>query len=274
MKAKRRLGQNFLVDRHYQERIIKAVSPQRHETIIEIGPGRGALTEHLAESNARLLAIELDRELIPDLTANFSVYPNVRIIEADALTVDYTQLISPATSARVVANLPYYISTPLVQKLIDCRQTISEMTLMLQREVVDRLSAQPGGKDYGYLSVIVQLACEVSRLFDVPPGAFRPAPQVYSSVVRLRRRTQPLAPVNDEALFTVLSQVLFAQRRKTIQNNLRAGWARLGLSDAGQIDTALLDVQLDPRRRAETLAIEELAALSERIRNLEKRPLV
>ena len=274
MRAKRRLGQNFLVDRHYQERIIKAVSPQRHETIIEIGPGRGALTEHLAESNARLLALELDRELIPDLTAHFSVYPNVRIIEADALAVDYTQLISPATTARVVANLPYYISTPLVQKLIDCRQTISEMTLMLQREVVDRISAQPGGKDYGYLSVIVQLACEVSRLFDVPPGAFRPAPQVYSSVVRLRRRTQPLAPVNDEALFHVLSQVLFAQRRKTIQNNLRAGWTRLGLSDARQIDTALLDVQLDPRRRAETLAIEELAALSERIRNLEKRPLV
>src|SRR5262249_53164056 len=155
------------------------------ETIIEIGPGHGALTEGLLESGATIVAIELDRHLIPELDERFGSKPNFRLIRADATQFDFCGAISPARHARVVANLPYYISTAILQSLIARRRCISQMTIMLQREVVDRISAGPGGKDYGYLSVIVQLHCDVKRLFNVPPGAFRPVPKVFSTVVRI-----------------------------------------------------------------------------------------
>src|SRR5262249_21260544 len=153
-----------------------SVAPQSGETIVEIGPGHGALTGLLLESGARVIAIELDPELIPGLSSMFSGLENFRLIEADALKVDYCELIYPDASARVVANLPYYISTPIVQRLIEHRHCLSEMTLMLQREVVERITANPGGKEYGVLTVFAQFYCEVEKLFDVPPGAFRPAP--------------------------------------------------------------------------------------------------
>jgi len=265
MRAKRSLGQNFLVDRYYRQRIIEAVAPRAGETIIEIGPGQGALTDLLVESGAEVVAIELDRELIPSLAARFAGRANFRLIEADALTLDFCQQIAPAASARVVANLPYYISTPILQRLIEQRRCLRELTLMLQREVVERITAGPGGKEYGYLSVLVQFFCEAERLFEVPPGAFRPAPKVYSGVVRLRVRPQPAAAVRNQEFFLELIKVLFAQRRKTILNNLRAGRGRLGLKDDAQMARALAAAQLDPQRRAETLAIPELARLAEQI---------
>ncbi|HKX28245.1 MAG TPA: 16S rRNA (adenine(1518)-N(6)/adenine(1519)-N(6))-dimethyltransferase RsmA [Blastocatellia bacterium] len=267
MRAKRRFGQNFLVGRHYPQRIVEAVSPQVHETIIEIGPGRGALTGLLVESGARVCAVELDSELIPELNERFAGRGNFHLVEADALTVDLCSLIAPAETARVVSNLPYYISTPILQRLIEQRRCLPEMTLMLQREVVDRIAAAPGGKEYGYLSVLVQLYCRTERLFDVPPGAFRPAPKVHSSVVRLRAERQPRAEVEDEGLFISLAQILFAQRRKTILNNLRAAAHRLELPDESQMVRALEDSSIDPRRRAETLSIHEIALLT---RSLEK----
>src|SRR5205085_8689555 len=143
--------------------------------------------------------------------------------------------IEPATSARVVANLPYYVSTPILQRLIEQRRCLREMTLMLQREVAERITAHPGGKEYGYLSALVQFFCEAERLFDVPPGAFRPVPKVYSSVIRLRVRPQPAALVRDEGFFLELLKALFAQRRKTILNNLRAARDRLGLTSEAQM---------------------------------------
>ncbi|MCW5970011.1 MAG: 16S rRNA (adenine(1518)-N(6)/adenine(1519)-N(6))-dimethyltransferase RsmA [Blastocatellales bacterium] len=267
MRAKRRFGQNFLAEPRYRQRIIQAVNPQPGETIIEIGPGRGALTRPLAESGARIIAIEIDRELVPDLAAGFAGFSNVRIIEADALEVDYCKLIEPALTARIVANLPYYISTPILQKLISSRRCLTEMTLMLQREVVDRLTAAPGGKQYGYLSVIAQLNCEIARLFDVPPGAFRPVPKVDSSVVRVRVLDEPRARVSDETMFTELAQVIFAQRRKTLLNNLRAGGARLSLSGVFEMEAALARARIDPARRAETLAVSDIAALAEALVN-------
>jgi len=265
MRAKRSLGQNFLVDHHYTQRIVDAVSPRAGETIIEIGPGQGALTGLLVESGAQVVAIELDRELIPHLAARFAGRDNLRLIEADALTVDFCRQIAPATSARVVANLPYYISTPILQRLIEQRECIREMTVMLQREVVERITARPGGKEYGYLSVLVQFFCEAERLFDVPPGAFRPAPKVYSSVMRLRVRSQPAASVRDQELFLEVVKSLFAQRRKTILNNLRAARGRLGLRSEEQILRALTASALEPRRRAETLSIHEIAQLADHI---------
>lgn len=265
MKAKRRFGQNFLVRSQYCDRIVASVRPKADETILEIGPGHGALTELLVDSGAQIVAIEVDHDLILPLTGSFAVHNNFRLIQADALKVDFCQVIAPAATARVVANLPYNISTPILQRLIEQRHCIREMTLMLQREVVERITAEPGGKEYGYLSVLVQFYCEAEQLFDVPPSAFRPVPKVVSSIVRLKARPEPAAQVNDEALFIELTKTLFAQRRKTIHNNLRAGWTRLGLSSAEQIKSALEAAELDPQRRAETLTIAELARLTNKI---------
>jgi 16S rRNA (adenine1518-N6/adenine1519-N6)-dimethyltransferase len=243
------------------------VAPRAGETIIEIGPGQGALTGLLLESGARVIAIELDPELIPGLSRMFSGLENFLLVEADALKVDYCELIAPGDSARVVANLPYYISTPILQRLIEHRRCLSEMTLMLQREVVERITAPPGGKEYGVLSALTQFYCETEKLFDVPPGAFRPAPQVYSSALRLRFRARPAAPVEDEALMIELTKTLFAQRRKTILNNLRAGRNRLGLTDESEIAGLLSSCGLEAKRRAETLSVEEIARLANAITN-------
>ncbi len=262
MHAKKSLGQNFLVGDHYPQKIVAAVQPQANETILEIGPGHGALTEKLITSGAHVVAIELDKDLLPELTAQFSAAQNFQLIAADAMKVNFCEIIQPAASARVVANLPYYISTPILQRLIAHRTCISEMTVMLQREVVERIVAEPGGKEYGYLSALVQFYCEAEKLFDVPPGAFRPAPKVYSSVLRLRVRTQTVAAVRDEKFFITMVSTLFAQRRKTILNNLRAGRSRLSLADDEAIKAALDSISLNPQRRAETLSLSEMAALA------------
>jgi 16S rRNA (adenine1518-N6/adenine1519-N6)-dimethyltransferase len=263
MRAKRSLGQNFLVGSHYPRRIVDSVAPRTGETIVEIGPGQGALTGLLVESGARVIAIELDPDLIPRLSQMYSGRDNFRLIEADALKVDYCELIAPDATARVVANLPYYISTPILQHLIGYRRCIGEMTLMLQREVVERITADPGGKEYGFLSVLAQFYCQVEKLFDVPPGAFRPAPKVYSSALRLRARQA--APVHDEALMIELTKALFAQRRKTILNNLRSAWNRLGIPGQAAIPDLLSSCALDPKRRAEDLSVEEIARLADAI---------
>lgn len=268
MRAKRGLGQNFLVGSHYRQRIISSVNPRPNETIVEIGPGHGALTASLIESGARVIAIELDSDLVAQLNSRFGSQANFSLIEADALSINFRVLIAPSATARVVANLPYNISTPILRRLIEERDSIIEMTLMLQREVVERIAAEPGGKEYGYLSVLAQYYCEAERLFDVPPGAFRPAPKVWSSVVRLSVREHPVDPVRDESLLAELVSVLFAQRRKTVLNNLRAGAQRLKLTETTQIADLLASVGIDPRRRAETLSIGEIARLANGVGNL------
>jgi 16S rRNA (adenine1518-N6/adenine1519-N6)-dimethyltransferase len=265
MKAKRSLGQNFLVDTHYQQRILNAVQPRAGETLIEIGPGHGALTEGLVASGASVLAVELDQELIPVLQHQFAAHENFRLLAADALKVNFCAAIAPATSARVVANLPYNVSTPIIQHMLLQRNCLRELTVMLQREVVERMTATPGGKEYGVLSVLVQFYCDAVQLFDVPPGAFRPIPKVWSSVVRLSVHETPVVTVKDETLFIELVKVLFSQRRKTIYNNLRAGRTRLGLADEAAIEAVLAAAQLDPRRRGETLTLTEIAALADQV---------
>lgn len=267
MKAKRRLGQNFLVDRHYQQRIVGALRPSSGETIVEIGPGHGALTRWLVEAGANVIAIEADEDLIPELNETFGSAENFRLVSADALEVDFAQLAGEGKRVRVIGNLPYNISTPILQLLIGSRHCISEVVVMLQREVVERMIAKPGGKEYGYLSVLVQLYCQLEKLFDVPPGAFRPAPRVTSSVCRLRLSFEPRIAVHDENLFLELTQVIFSQRRKTIFNNLRAGRSRLGLSDA-DIEQGLAGCHLDLRRRAETMSLTEIAGLADCIEAL------
>lgn len=261
--AKRRFGQNFLVDRGVVDRIIDAVSPRPDETIIEIGPGRGALTSRLVERARRVLAIEFDRDLIPSLHEEFAGAANLELIEADALTTDFCAAIQPAESARIVANLPYNIATAILQRLIEQRSCVTEMTLMLQREVVDRMTAEAGSSQRGYLSVLVEAYCEAEQLFDVPPQAFRPAPKVWSTVVRLRVRPNMAAEVKDEALLWRVVSAGFTHPRKTILNNLREAPEPIQelLKKRGGASIVLCDAGIPPLRRAETFTLEEWALL-------------
>lgn len=264
LPPKKRFGQNFLTDERVVERIIREVKASANETIIEIGPGRGALTSRLLDSSGRLIAVEFDRDLIPLLDERFGARGNFSLVEADALTVDLCGLIAPAEKARVVANLPYYISTAILQRLIEQRRCLDEMVLMLQREVVERITAEAGTSERGFLSVLVEAYCEAETLFDVAPTAFRPAPKVWSSVVRLRVRPRVAAEVGDEDLLWRIVSAGFAQRRKTIFNNLRSSGGELlsRIERAGGAGPALESAAIDAKRRAETLTLDEWARLA------------
>jgi len=252
---KKSLGQNFLTDPHYLRRIVAAAAVGPGDQVIEIGPGLGHLTRELAERAGRLLVIELDDRLIPRLREEFAPHRNVEIVHADALEYDYGSL---AGTWKVVANLPYYISTPIIQLLIGHRGLISSMTLMLQKEVAERIAADPGGKEYGFLSVLVQYSAVPRLEFIVPAGAFTPRPKVDSEVLTLTMRERPERPVNDEALFLRVIKAAFSQRRKTLRNALN----QLGYPRA-VMDAAQGAAGIDLGRRAETLSTAEFAALSD-----------
>ena len=269
--AKKSLGQNFLADRQIARRIVESVRPQSGDLIIEIGPGTGALTGLLMEAGGYLLAIEIDRRLIEELQRRVAT-DRVAIIEADVMAVNWNELLDSASEAwraathtdgkpriRVVANLPYYISTAIIERLMMLGDRIFDMTLMLQSEVVERITSPPGSRDYGYLSVLVQYHCYAAKLFDVPPGAFRPRPKVQSAILRLIVRERPAVDVTDEARFFALVRAAFAQRRKTIANNLKA--ARHALGFTAEIAVVLERAGIAPQRRAETLSLDEFAAL-------------
>lgn len=263
VKAKKGLGQNFLIDTGVVERIVRAAGVRAGETVLEIGPGRGALTERLIERAGRLVAIEFDRELVPLLHERFAGHDNFELIEGDALSLELCGLIRPAKEAKVVANLPYYISTAVLQRLIEQRRCLNEMVLMLQREVVERITARPATSERGFLSVLVEAYCETEALFDVSPGSFRPVPKVWSTVVRLSFRSHPAIEVNDEELLWRVVSCGFAQRRKTLFNNLRAASAeiRSRLEGKGGAEAVLRQAGLEPQRRAETLTLAEWAQL-------------
>jgi 16S rRNA (adenine1518-N6/adenine1519-N6)-dimethyltransferase len=255
----KRLGQHFLRDRRTIQRIIEALAPKRDETIIEIGPGTGALTAELVESASRVVAVEFDRKLAPLLSERFREFPNFKLVMADALTVDFCAEIFPARSARLVANLPYNISTAILQRLIAQRACIEEMVLMLQREVVERVLAPAGTSERGFISVLVEAYCEAEKLFDVAPGAFRPPPKVWSSVMRLIFRPRINAETTDERLLWEVVSAGFAQKRKTMLNNLRHAPEPLQerLKRNGGASIVLCKAQVDLQRRAETLSVDE-----------------
>jgi 16S rRNA (adenine1518-N6/adenine1519-N6)-dimethyltransferase len=263
VRPKRRFGQNFLIDKQVVDRIISAVNPETKDTIVEIGPGQGALTARLIEKAGNLIGIEFDRELVPDLRERFAGYANLRLIEADALTVDFCEIIQPAPTVRIVANLPYNVATAILQRLIEQRTCISEMTLMMQREVVDRITAEAGSTERGYLSVLVEAYCETEKLFDVPPRAFRPVPKVWSTVLRLCVREKVAADVQDEKVLWKLVSAGFAHPRKTILNNLRGAPEEIQtlLRRRGGASIVLCKAGIPPLRRAETLTLEEWAFL-------------
>ncbi len=250
----KRFGQHFLRDKRIIQRIIDALAPQRDETIVEIGPGAGALTSQLVETAGRVIAVEFDNKLTPLLNEQFGKYPNFKLVMADALTTDFCAEIAPAREARLVANLPYNISTAILQRLIEQRACLGEMVVMLQREVVERMMAPAGSSERGFLSVLIEAYCETEKLFDVGPGAFRPPPKVWSSVIRVRFRT-----VTYTDLFWEVVSAGFAQKRKTILNNLRHASGHLAevLKRNGGASIVLCKAEVELQRRAETLTIDE-----------------
>jgi 16S rRNA (adenine1518-N6/adenine1519-N6)-dimethyltransferase len=259
----KRLGQHFLRDQRTIHRIIEALAPKPEETIVEIGPGTGALTSVLVERAGRLIAVEFDNKLTPLLTERFGSFPNFKLLMADALTVNFCDEILPARTARLVANLPYNISTAILQRLIAQRTCFEEMVLMLQREVVERVLARAGTSDRGFISVLVEAYCEAEKLFDVAPGAFRPPPKVWSSVMRVKFRPRINAEVSDEGLLWETVSAGFAQKRKTILNNLRNASGRLQeiLRRNGGASIVLCKAHIELQRRAETLTVEEWGRL-------------
>ncbi len=255
----KRLGQHFLKDQRVIQRIVEALAPKPDETIVEIGPGTGALTSLLVERAGRVVAVEFDNKLAPFLSERFAGFPNFKLVMADALTTDFCAEILPARTARLAANLPYNISTAILQRLIAQRACFEEMVLMLQREVVERVLASAGTTDRGYISVFVEAYCETENLFDVAPGAFRPQPKVWSSVMRLKFRPAMAIEVKDEELLWATVSAGFAQKRKTILNNLRQAPGRLQdvLKRNGGASIVLCKAEVELQRRAETLTVGE-----------------
>jgi len=250
-RARRRFSQNFLHDRHYVERIVAAIAPHTGQHIVEIGPGLGALTEKLVAGAGRIRCVEIDRDLAARLRERFTPH-ELTVIEADALELDWPALARAASALRIVGNLPYHISTPLLFALVPAAAQIADQHFMLQREVVERMVAPPGGKDYGRLSVTLQLRYRMTKLFDVPPGAFSPAPQVTSSVVRMQPRPVEQLPDVDFASIERVVAAAFGQRRKTLRNALAALLNEAAIRAAG----------VDPGARAETLPVESFVALA------------
>ena len=252
----KRLGQHFLKDPRTVHRIVEALDPKPDETIVEIGPGTGALTASLLERVGRVVAVEFDQNLEPLLRERFADYGNFKLVMGDALTTDFCAEIQPASRARLAANLPYNISTAILQRLIMQRECLTEMVVMLQREVVERVLAPAGSSERGYLSVLIEAYAETQKLFDVAPGAFRPPPKVWSSVMRLTFKPRN---IGDEDLFWETVSAGFAQKRKTILNNLRHATGHLQevLQRNGGASIVLCKAEVELQRRAETLTIEE-----------------
>jgi len=253
-RPKKSFGQHFLHERRYIDRIVSVISPRADDFLVEIGPGEGALTFPLLAAAGKLTAIELDTDLIPNLEAKAAAIGELSIVHADVLKVDFTAMAQRASVSRlrVAGNLPYYISSPILFHCVDHAAAIADMHFMLQKEVVDRMAAEPGSKVYGRLSVMLQLACRVEPLFDVPPGAFRPPPKVDSSVVRLVPLPAEARHDANPARLHAVVKAAFAQRRKTLGNALRQ------VMDADAIRSA----GIDPKDRAEVLAPMDFVALA------------
>jgi 16S rRNA (adenine1518-N6/adenine1519-N6)-dimethyltransferase len=253
-RPRKRFGQHFLRDRGVLQRIADALNLEDGSTVIEIGPGRGALTDVLAERAARLLAIELDRDLAAHLRERYADRPHVEIVEADVLQVDLAAL---AGGDYVLAgNVPYYITTPILFHALRPPRP-RRAVYLVQKEVAERAAATPGGKEYGALSVNVQSVARVEVLFRVPPGAFQPPPQVDSAVIRVTPRPDPVVPVDEEVRFRRVVQEAFGLRRKQLRRVVRT----IGHLDAERADAVLASAGLDPEARPETLSAEDFARL-------------
>lgn len=258
----RSLGQNFLVDKNIRDKIVAGSCISPEDLVIEIGPGAGVLTQALAERACRVVAVEIDRNLIPILEETLRDTPNVEILQGDILKCDLAGIIRGNRcpgAVRIVGNLPYYITTPIIMRILEEKIPADSITVMVQKEVADRLAAKPGGKDYGALTVAVRYYCEITRIASAPRDVFFPVPQVDSAVLRLDLRKAPPVELRDESVFFGVIKAGFAMRRKTLHNAL-SGFSGMDKAKAGE---AIRAAGIDPGRRAETLDLIEFARLSD-----------
>ncbi len=253
IKMSKKLGQNFLIKRGIVDEIVRAAELTPGEPVLEVGPGIGTLTQGLAQSGADVTAIELDRRLLEVLDTTLASYDNVRIVHGDVLKLDVPTIMNHKPF-KVVANLPYYITTPIIMSLLESKLPIERLVVMVQKEVALRMVAKPGTKDYGALSVAVQYYTEPDIVLDVPPKSFLPAPAVTSSVIRCVLRDKPPVDVIDEKLFFHVVKAGFAQRRKTFANTMKT----TGLSK-DRIEELLEKANIDGQRRGETFTLQEFA---------------
>ncbi|RAS76262.1 16S rRNA (adenine(1518)-N(6)/adenine(1519)-N(6))-dimethyltransferase RsmA [Priestia endophytica] len=262
---KKSLGQNFLIDPNILTSIVRYAELDDKKGAIEIGPGIGALTEHLARTAKKVVAFEIDQRLLPILDETLAPYDNVEVLNQDVLKADLKSVLEEQFAGiediMVVANLPYYVTTPILMKLLEEELPLEGIVVMLQKEVGDRISAKPGTKSYGSLSVAIQYYSEPETVMTVPKTVFNPQPNVDSSVIRLKMRKTPPVELDDSAYFFTVVRSCFGQRRKTILNNLTNNLED-GKKYKKEIEEALQSTNIDPKRRGETLTIEEFALLS------------
>ncbi len=266
LRPKKSLGQHFLLDKNIIDKIINVAHIMPGETVVEIGPGRGIMTRRLAEVSGKLIAIELDNRLYTYLKEDLKGINNLDLIHEDALGFAYEEI---PGEFKVVANLPYYISTPMIFRLMEVKEKITSMTLMLQKEVAERIIAAPGTKEYGVLSISVGYYCHPKIEFYVSRNSFSPKPNVDSAVLTLLSRKTPRVPVKDLSLFFKTVRASFSSRRKVLKNALRA----LGAPDE-MIGLALEKSGIDPKRRGETLTIEEFAGLSDTLFDMSHKGMI
>lgn len=256
LRADKKLGQNFLIDENVVHQIVAAAELSEADTVLEVGPGIGTLTQGLAESKARVVAVELDTRLLPVLATTLNGYDNVRVVHGDILKVNIMEEVG-APSFKVCANLPYYITTPIIFALLEKRLPMERLVAMVQKEVAERMAAQPGGKEYGALSVAIQYYTVPEIAFIVPPTSFIPAPAVDSAVIVCKRRIKPPVEVCDEGLFFRVVKAAFSLRRKMLSNSLK----NMGIKGE-QVAKWLELAGVDGKRRAETLSLEDFAKLT------------
>jgi 16S rRNA (adenine1518-N6/adenine1519-N6)-dimethyltransferase len=265
---KKSLGQNFLIDPNVLTRIVDHAGVTEETGVIEIGPGIGALTEQLAKRAKKVVAFEIDQRLIPILKDTLSPYNNVSVIHQDVLQADVKTVMEEqfkdCKEVMVVANLPYYVTTPIIMKLLEDQLPLKGIVVMLQKEVADRIEASPSSKDYGSLSIAVQYYTEAKTVMTVPRTVFMPQPNVDSAIIRLLLRNEAKVTVKDETFFFKVVRGSFAQRRKTLLNNLQHSLQN-GKEKKAAIEEALEKAGIDGRRRGETLSIEEFALLSDQL---------
>lgn len=266
-RCRKSLGQNFLVDANIVNKIVDEARIAQSDTVIEIGPGLGVLTRAAALKAGKVLAVEVDKSLLPILGETLSDLGNVQLVQGDALEIDFDRLAQQNGAGardkfKLLANLPYYITTPLLMHILNGKYNFSLMVIMIQQEVAERLKAAPGGKDYGSLTVAIRYHTEVEYLFRVPRTVFIPRPEVDSAVVRLIKRDRPAVNVPDQALFFRVVRGAFGQRRKTLLNAMGGAFGELG---RGDLEDVLNAAGVSPGRRGETLSLEEFAAVSSKL---------
>jgi 16S rRNA (adenine1518-N6/adenine1519-N6)-dimethyltransferase len=268
---KKSLGQNFLIEPNVLSRIVDHANVTDKTGVIEIGPGIGALTEQLARRAKKVVAFEIDQRLLPILNETLAPYPNVTIIHQDVLEANLTEAIqehfNDCEEIMVVANLPYYVTTPIIMKLLEDQLPLKGIVVMLQKEVADRIAAKPSTKEYGSLSIAVQYYTEAKTVMTVPKTVFVPQPNVDSAIIRLLVRNKPIVELNNEAFFFQIVRASFAQRRKTLLNNL-VHFLPNGKELKPVIEDTLAQVEIDGKRRGESLSIEEFSKLSDALDNV------